>query len=177
MWIKIKLIIFRFVTQKQLSGFQLFFSALANVSCHIFKHLSKTNRPRPRCWRPQRWHYDERTKALLRKISWKEKAGCVNPVGRREETLPLMHKCIHEWERDKELANEPVPAGECVSQGYKVCSCLCRWGQKSQPADASGASRAGSQEGRSQTLIGETHHTAFPVFTKLWTFLTVYGIC
>lgn len=52
-----------------------------------------------------------------------------------------------------------------------VCVCVCvwsvRWGQRSQPADASEASGAGSQGGRSQTLIRETHHTAFPVFTTL----------
>lgn len=38
-------VIFRFVLQGRLSEFQLFFSALAQVSCHIFKHLSNSNRP------------------------------------------------------------------------------------------------------------------------------------
>lgn len=60
-----------------------------------------------------------------------------------------------------------------------MCGCLCvcvrsvRWGQRSQPADASKASGAGNQDGSSQTLIRETHHKAFPVFTALQTFLTV----
>lgn len=77
----------------------------------------------------------------------------------------------------KDLVIEPVPTHECALRVMRsvfvfVCVRSVRRGQKSQPADASEASGAGSQDGCSQTLIRETHHTAFPVFTALQTFLT-----
>lgn len=123
------------------------------------------------------------TEELLRKSHLERKSRMCKPGGlQKGNTSPALDDawvCIHEWEREKDLVNEPVPACECALRGYKVCSCLCvcvsgvRWGQRSQPADASEASRAGSQDGCSQTLIRKTHHTAFPVFTTLRAFLTI----
>lgn len=116
------------------------------------------------------------------KATWTGKAGCVKPVSCRVETVPLLqtiHECIRMWEGEKNLVNEPLPSHVCVLQGYRghLRRCLCvrsvRWGQRSQPTDASEANTAGSQDGCSQTLIRETHHTAFPVFTIPQTFLTV----
>jgi len=68
----------------------------------------------------------------------------------------------------------------CVSHKTKlrwVAACATvwsvRWGHRSQPTDASEARKAGSQDGCIQTLIRDTHHTAFPVFTSPQSFLTV----
>lgn len=96
------------------------------------------------------------------KVTWKGKAGCVKPVGRRKETLPLaLDECVSmsegvrkSWWRSLQRLVSALDRGtKCVTV------CVVRWGQRSQPADAREASRAGSQDGCSQTLIRGTHHS------------------
>lgn len=99
------------------------------------------------------------------KVTWKGKAGSVEAVGPRQETalLPLtMHENFHVWQTNKDLVNEP--AHTWVQSCFAVWR--VRWGQRSQPADAGEARRAGSQDGRTQTLIRETHHTVFSCFYR-----------
>lgn len=89
----------------------------------------------------------------------------------------MMHECVSVYDRGRKAGKWASTCQWMCSMRSTVwlfayvCVCVCvwsvRWGQRSQPADASEASGAGSQGGRSQTLIRETHHTAFPVFTTL----------
>jgi len=118
-------------------------------------------------------------RGLLRKSNLESKDRmCKSQRAADRKQFPCLGWCMsvstcEEGEKDLVNTYRSSTRGSKVTLLFvRLCVSSVRWGQRSQPADASG----GSQDGCSQTLIRETHRAAFPVFTALQTFPHRHGV-
>lgn len=99
--------ILRFLEQKGAPDFQLFFSTLAHVSCHISKHL-----PMQTDWRPVEGLPDDfmmkTTEELLRKSHLERKSRMCKPGGlQKGSTSPALDDaCVYRQVKEGERPGE-----------------------------------------------------------------------